>query len=72
MIRGKFEAGLCIGEVAGDTLGDAEVHQIQQFIPVSWPVCGFSGGYVSVSNVLSNTCPQGDVSWDPQLVRLAL
>jgi hypothetical protein len=29
MIRGKFEAGLRIGEVAGDTLGDAEVLQIR-------------------------------------------
>jgi hypothetical protein len=44
MIRGKFEAGLCIGEVAGDTLGASEVHQIRQFIQVSWPVCGLSGG----------------------------
>jgi hypothetical protein len=34
---GKFETGLCGGKVAVNTLGNAEVKQIGQFVQVSWP-----------------------------------
>jgi hypothetical protein len=48
MIGGKLETGLCGGRVAVNTLGNAEVKLIGQFIQVSWPVGRFSGGKVSV------------------------
>jgi hypothetical protein len=47
MVGRKFETGLCGGKVAVNTLGDAEVKQIWQFVQVSWPEGRFSGGKVS-------------------------
>jgi ammonia channel protein AmtB len=47
---GKFETGLCSGKVAVNTLGNAEVKYIGQFVQVSWPVGRFSGGKVSVGH----------------------
>jgi hypothetical protein len=35
MVGGKFETGLCSDKVAVNTLADAEVKQIWQFLQVS-------------------------------------
>jgi hypothetical protein len=75
MIRGKFEAGLCMGEVAGDTL-------VTQKSTRSGSLFRSVGHHVGspedrclkllLSKVVSNSRPRGDVSQDRQLVCLAL
>jgi hypothetical protein len=50
MVGGKFETGPCGGKVAVNTLGDAEVKQIRQFVQVSWPEDRFSRGKLTSRN----------------------